>query len=428
MDTINADDIFTNGVESNELKLIRVVGVGGAGGNVVNNMAEQNIEGVSLIACNTDFQALDNSKALIKVKLGENMKDAGLGAGNKPEKGEACARESIEEVRKVLDGAKIVFVTAGMGGGTGTGAAPVIAEAAKQMGILTIGVVSIPYVYEGIPRITSAINGIKRMQESVDSLLVINSERLTKLYSNLKLSESLKQADNVLATATIGISEIINKYAVVNIDLADVRTAMTDSGTSILGTGIAAGEDRAARVLEQALNSPLLNFNDIRGARHVLVNIRSSSDHEVSQGETTFILGRINQLCNNSNNTNVMWGSGIDDSLGEQLSLTLVATGFPKSAALDSDGKKESVKIKIKDDGTLEVVEVEDVAQSVELAPYSTSNDDDIQRIYGEPNKPVILSTKNLSDCCPVPLDKLLEEETITRFEDVPAYQRRSNG
>lgn len=419
------NDLFWTGSSSGKLSILRAIGVGGAGSNVVNRIQEIGIKDVTLVVCNTDKQALDASPVDIKVQLGKELTKC-LGAGNNPEAGRQSALESLRDIEEILNGAEMVFITAGMGGGTGTGAAPVIAKAAKDKGILTIGVVSIPFLGEGKPRIRAAINGIKTMQECVDSLLIVNSERLNDLYSDMTLSESFHKANGVLAMATRGIAEIITRYSLVNLDLADVRTAMKDSGTAIMGTGVAGGDNRAADALNIALNSPLLNFNDIRDARHVLANIRCSRQHEILQRELAQILNTINERCNNENEANVMWGVGYDDDLDDKLDITIVATGFPKDAAFDPD-MKDSDTVRFGIDGSIEKTAEEERPNRIQLTPHNSTNDDEINRLYATPEKVELRRTAQLSDPHPVPLEKLEEKETLQRIEEIPAYERRSN-
>ncbi|MFW5773507.1 MAG: cell division protein FtsZ, partial [Tangfeifania sp.] len=263
---------------------IKVVGVGGGGGNALNYMFKQGIRDVDFIICNTDAQALDASPVPTKVQLGASLTE-GRGAGNKPEVGKQAAIENIEDVKQALSqNTKMVFVTAGMGGGTGTGGAPVIAEACSAEGYLTVGIVTIPFRNEGKRRIKQAIDGIAELEGHVDALLVINNERIREMFGDFGISEAFSKADNILATAAKGIAEIITLPGYINVDFADVETVMRKSGLAIMGTGVAEGEDRATKAVEKALNSPLLNNNDIRGARNILLNI-TSGNKEVTMDE-----------------------------------------------------------------------------------------------------------------------------------------------
>ena len=307
---------------------IKVVGVGGGGGNAVNYMHRQGIRDVDFVICNTDAQAMISSPVENWVQLGPSLTE-GRGAGNKPEVGKQAAQENIEDVMKALsENTKMVFVTAGMGGGTGTGAAPVIAKACQEAGYLTVGIVTIPFRNEGRRRIKQAAEGIKELESYVDSLLVINNERIREMYGDFPISEAFSKADNVLATAAKGIAEIITVPGYINVDFADVETVMRKSGMAIMGTGIAEGKNRAAEAVESALNSPLLNNNDIRGARNILVNITSGSI-EVTMDE----IGEITDIVQNKAgfDADLIWGNGKDDTLEEKLSVTIIATGFSSS-------------------------------------------------------------------------------------------------
>lgn len=304
---------------------IKVVGVGGGGGNAVNYMCRQGIRDVDFVICNTDAQAMESSPVQARVQLGASLTE-GRGAGNKPEVGRDAAIENIGDVMEMLSpNTKMVFVTAGMGGGTGTGAAPVIAKACKEAGYLTVGIVTIPFRNEGRRRIKQAADGIAELEGYVDSLLVINNERIREMYGDFPISEAFSRADNVLATAAKGIAEIITVPGYINVDFADVETVMRKSGLAIMGTGIAEGTNRAAEAVEHALNSPLLNNNDIRGARNILVNITSGSI-EVTMDE----IGEITDIVQNKAgfDADLIWGNGKDDLLGEKLSVTIIATGF----------------------------------------------------------------------------------------------------
>ncbi len=305
--------------------IIKVIGVGGGGSNAVNHMHAQGIVGVDFIICNTDKQALDMSSIPVKLQLGVALTE-GLGAGSIPERGNAAAQESIEEIRELLSTrTKMLFVTAGMGGGTGTGAAPVIARIARDMGILTVGIVTMPFQWEGRKRKNQAAEGIEEMRQAVDTLLVINNDRLRDLYGNLDISEAFAHADNVLTTAARGIAEIITKTGTVNVDFEDVRTVMTGSGVAILGMAEAEGEDRAIRAAEDALSSPLLNDNDIKGAKYVLLNVGLGSK-TISMDEMTEITDHIQDAAGST--ADVIWGYCADESLGEKIRVTVIATGF----------------------------------------------------------------------------------------------------
>jgi cell division protein FtsZ len=321
--------------------IIKVLGVGGGGSNAVNHMFRQGIHGVDFIICNTDAQAIETSPVPVKIQLGSSLTE-GNGAGSKPEVGKNATIENIEEIREVLSkDTKMVFITAGMGGGTGTGGAPVIAKLAKEMGILTIGIVTIPFSFEGRKRRQLADNGIQELRQNVDTLLVINNDKLRELHGNLVLADAFAKADNILADAAKGIAEIITHVGYINVDFEDVKTVMKDSGVAIMGTGTASGENRAMIAVEQALSSPLLNDNQISGASNVLLYI-SSGLNGIRLDEVTEITDFIQEEA--GSNAEIIWGNGHDDSLGEHVSVTLIATGFNarKDYEVDIDGQRKS--------------------------------------------------------------------------------------
>jgi len=321
----NSEDLLTFGFHHDYQSIIKVVGVGGGGGNAVNHMFRKGIAGVDFLVCNTDSQALVNSPVPVKVQLGVSLTE-GRGAGNKPKRGEQAAIENLAEIRTVLEtGTKMVFITAGMGGGTGTGAAPVIAQLAREMDILTIAVVTLPSIKEGRLRYDQAIEGIKKLQRFVDSLLVISNENLHKVYGDLPAREAFAQADNIVATAVKGCAEIITLHGNINIDFADVNTVLRESGVFIMGTGFAEGENRATRAAEEALKSPLLDSNNIFGTENILLNITSGED-EVRMGEIGDIIDYLQNAA--GDNANIIWGNGYDAKLGNKISVTVIATGF----------------------------------------------------------------------------------------------------
>ena len=308
-----------------ESSIIKVIGVGGGGSNAVNHMFRLGIKGVDFIVCNTDKQALGKSPVPYKIQLGNSL-TRGLGAGAKPEVGRDSALESIEEIKAILkDNTEMVFITAGLGGGTGTGAAPVIASIAKELGILTVGIVTIPFSFEGKKRREQAEKGLEEMKKYVDTLIVIGNDKLRDIYGSLKMTEAFAHADNVLTSAAKSIAEIISLHMHVNVDFNDVKTVMQDSGVAIMGSAIASGEKRALRAVENALISPLLNDNDISGARHVLLNIMSGSD-DIEMDEFGEITDFIQEAAGGS--AELITGYGTDPSLGDNVSVTIIATGF----------------------------------------------------------------------------------------------------
>jgi len=322
------DELLPVDFEPKEKSIIKVIGVGGGGGNAVNHMLKEGITGVDFVICNTDAQALENSPVPIKVQLGRSLTE-GRGAGNKPERGRESAIESLDDINKVLSQkTKMVFVTAGMGGGTGTGAAPVIAEAAREQDVLTVGIVTIPFRFEGKKRIQQALEGIENLEKHVDALLIINNEKLRMMYGDLKLSDAFAEADTVLSVAAKSIAEIITVPGYVNVDFADVETVMRNSGVAVMGSASATGEDRSIRAIEEALNSPLLNSNNIVGARNILLNIISGSE-EVTMQEVSQITDYVHDVV--GDDVSVIWGNGYNEKMGEELSVTIIATGFSEN-------------------------------------------------------------------------------------------------
>ncbi|HVZ56965.1 MAG TPA: cell division protein FtsZ [Chitinophagaceae bacterium] len=307
--------------------IIKVIGVGGGGSNAVNFMHSQSIEGVNFIICNTDAQAIALSRVPNKVQLGPHLTQ-GLGAGANPEIGRQATEESLEEIKRILEvNTKMAFITAGMGGGTGTGGAPIIAKICKDLGILTVGIVTTPFAYEGKKRQLQAEEGIKTLKQYVDTLLVISNDKLRHQFGNLKMREAFAKADNVLATAAKCITDVINSTGQINVDFADVCTVMRNGGVAILGSAAAEGENRAQKAIEEALNSPLLNDNDIRGAKWILININSNEgEHEFTMDEVEIIQQHI--LSQAGEDTDVILGLGYDPTLDRKLGITLIATGF----------------------------------------------------------------------------------------------------
>ena len=323
-DMLTGDIVFN--LPKSRSQAIKVIGVGGGGSNAVNYMFEQGIAGVEFVICNTDSQALANSPVPTRIQLGQAITE-GLGAGANPEVGEQSAIESMDDVKAVLDeGTKMVFITAGMGGGTGTGAAPVIAGIAKEMDILTVGIVTAPFFFEGRMRLEQAEKGIEKLRQNVDSLIVINNDKLRELYGNLGFKNGFSKADEVLTTAAKGIAEVITQHYAMNIDLRDARTVLKNSGTAIMGSAQGSGENKAKDAISSALDSPLLNNNKITGARNVLLLILSGNN-EITMDEIGIINDYIQQEAGNS--ANIIMGIGEDLDLGDSISVTVVATGFP---------------------------------------------------------------------------------------------------
>ncbi len=352
--------------------IIKVIGVGGGGSNAVNYMYSQDIEGVDFIICNTDAQAIAQSLVPNKIQLGPHLTQ-GLGAGANPEIGRQATEESLEEIRRILEvNTKMAFITAGMGGGTGTGGAPIISKICKDLGILTVGIVTTPFSYEGKKRQMQSEEGIRTLKQYVDTLLVISNDKLRHQFGNLKMKEAFSRADNVLATAAKCITDVINTTGQINVDFADVCTVMRNGGVAILGSAAASGENRAQKAIEEALNSPLLNDNDIKGAKWILININScEGDHEFTMDEVEIIQ---NYLLNQAGEgTDVILGLGYDNNLVDKIGITLIATGFEYK---DPFIKNEEKKIApVNDEKIVMTLEMKKQEQVVSMAVVkSTEN------------------------------------------------------
>jgi cell division protein FtsZ len=412
---------------------IKVIGVGGGGGNAVNYMYRQGIHDVDFIICNTDAQAMESSPIQTRVQLGASLTE-GRGAGNKPEVGKEAAIENIEDVKKALsNNTKMVFVTAGMGGGTGTGAAPVIAKTCREAGYLTVGIVTIPFRNEGRRRIKQAAEGIAELEGYVDSLLIINNERIRDMYGDFGISEAFSRADNVLTTAAKGIAEIITVPGYINVDFADVETVMRKSGLAIMGTGVATGERRAAEAVESALNSPLLNNNDIRGARNILLNI-TSGNIEVTMAE----VGLITDIVQNKAgfDADLIWGNGKDESLADNLSVTIIATGFSTKSIPELNNKEQHLARE-----THHLVEPEVVKNIIasgkpikkeviipdqkyiefDIKAENRQEENDFETLY-----PGTINKRHGFDKKPSESDySAMSDEDVDNLENIPAFRRR---
>ena len=309
---------FQNGTPS----IIKVIGVGGGGGNAVNHMYREGIHDVTFVVCNTDNQALEESPVPIKLQLGHE----GLGAGNRPARARAAAEESLEDIKNMLnDGCKMVFITAGMGGGTGTGAAPIIAQTAKEMGILTVGIVTIPFLFEGNKKIDQALDGVEEMSKHVDALLVINNERLRDVYSDISVLNAFGKADDTLSVAAKSIAEIITIRGKINLDFNDVKTVLKDGGVAIMSTGFGEGEGRVTQAINDALHSPLLNNNDIFNSKKILFNISYSTSSDLMMEEMNEVHEFMSRF---GKDVETKWGLYIDDSMDKKVKFTILATGF----------------------------------------------------------------------------------------------------
>jgi len=416
---------FTVELPKDKSSIIKVIGVGGGGGNAANYMYREGIKGVDFIICNADRQALEASPIPNKIQIGSDLTD-GRGAGSNPEVGKRAAENSANDIIDALGvNTQMVFVTAGMGGGTGTGAAPVIARIAREMGILTVGIVTTPFHFEGPNRRLAAEKGITEMQNAVDSLLVISNDRIKEIFGTLVITKAFSYADNVLATAAKGIAEIITVAGSINVDFEDVKTAMKDSGVAILGNGVADGEGRALRAAEQALNSPLLNNNTIRGANNLLINITYGDEEEVTLDE----YGEINQFFQEQAgmDANLKCGLCYDQSIGKKLSVTVIATGFSRK---ENSYKAENTE---KHNYTIEAL-VEEIEPKVEeeiktSEPTYIALDDSIIE-QDTQTSPEIKHVKNLElmarikDLRDLSI-KSKSESGREELENTPAYERR---
>ena len=378
---ITADD---NSFNKNGRNIIKVIGVGGGGGNAIENMYKQNISGVSFVAINTDMQALKNLHVPEKLQLGP-----GLGAGGRPEKGKMYAEENSEDIARLFDDdTKMVFITAGMGGGTGTGASPVVARIAREKGVLTIGIVTIPFMFEGNKKILQALDGAKEMSNYVDALLIINNERLTEIYRDLSFDNAFAKADDTLTMAAKSISDMINMKGKINIDFEDVKTTLKDGGTAIISSGYGEGENRVTKAIQEALNSPLLKNRDIQTSKRFLFNIYYSNENT----ENVFQMGEMDEMnafmANFAKDVEVIWGSTIDNTLGDKVKITILAAGF--EATIGGDTKinlskpKKKVEKEINEDPSERIAEeygkekVAERDQRMALAHYIVLNSDQL--------------------------------------------------
>ena len=418
-------------IPKSEQSIIKVIGVGGGGGNAVNYMYQQGIVGVDFILCNTDAQVLDTSPVPHKIQLGPSLTE-GRGAGSKPEVGKQACLESIEEIQQYLsNNTKMLFITAGMGGGTGTGAAPVIAKIAQEMDILTVGIVTVPFGFEGGKRKKFATEGLQELRENVDTLVVISNDKLMDIYPDLGLNEAFAKADNILTTAAKGIAEIITIPGYVNVDFEDVNTVMRNSGKAVMGTGKAEGDDRALAAIDAALNSPLLEENNITGATNILMQI-SYGRKEATMMEIKQITDFINQEV--GHDTNVIWGNCHDPNMRDELSITIIATGFEYSHT--PGGKKTPARRIVSLDETTAAENAFEVGQGAQRVvefdtpanTYYTSEEmvsrDELEmemrqkRLEEERlRKAALLKQNNPS--------KLNSSQTLSELESMPAYKRR---
>jgi cell division protein FtsZ len=414
-------------------KIIKVIGVGGGGSNAVNHMFRQGIKDVEFAVCNTDAQALMNSPVPLKVQLGSELTE-GRGAGNKPGVGREAALENITDIENLFSqNTKMVFITAGMGGGTGTGAAPVIAQVARDKKVLTIGIVTIPFRNEGRLRIQQAIEGIREMEDHVDSLLVINNERIREIYGDFAISKAFSKADDVLAIAARGIAEIITYSGFINVDFEDVRTVMKNSGVAIMGSFRAAGENRALKAVEGAVNSPLLNNNDIRGAKNLLVNITSGEKQEVTMSETNLINEYVQELAGNG--ADLIFGVAVDPGMEDQISVTVIATGFKTASIseLNNGRQPDREKVSLVDDpdnipvGFMGEFGLQTATNHAVFAESPGDKKDEIiRRLYPPMKVEPFLEAPSPTDKKVMHVNFFNEsEDYIEQLSKIPAYERR---
>ncbi len=392
--------------------ILKVIGVGGGGSNAVNHMFSQNIEGVNFIICNTDAQAIATSNVPNKVQLGPHLTQ-GLGAGANPAIGREATEESLEEIKRILEvNTKMAFITAGMGGGTGTGGAPIIAKICKDLGILTVGIVTTPFAYEGKKRIAQAEDGISKLKDHVDTLLVISNDKMRHQFGNLTMKAAFAKADNVLATAAKCITDVINSTGQINVDFADVCTVMRKGGVAILGSASAEGENRAQKAIEHALNSPLLNDNDIRGAKWILININSA------EGENEFTMDEVETIQNHllsqaGEDTDVILGLGYDNSLENKIGITLIATGFEHKDPFD---KKEKPKVEKKDEEKIVMVLQQEDDKKKYHQPVFIFDENKEELIANETNKDEIKAEQKSFQS--------IKEENVQAFIPQPVIEK----
>jgi cell division protein FtsZ len=452
-----SDDIMNFDLPVERSSIIKVLGIGGGGNNAVNHMFEKGIRDVNFVVCNTDHQALTKSPVPIKVQIGESLTE-GRGAGSKPEVGRQAAIENIDDVMDALSGnTKMIFITTGMGGGTGTGATPVIAKACKDAGLLTIAVVTIPFKSEGKVRIRQAIEGVTELKDHVDSLLVINNEKLREIYGNQPVSTAFAKADDILTTAVKGIAEIITVTGYINVDFADVETVMKNSGVSIMGMGKASGENRAIKAIENALASPLLNSNDVTGANSILINISSGTgEHEITMDE----LGEITDYMYDSASDDALIIRGLskDETLKEEISVTVIATGFesnsifqpykrPKPSKVELLSPRNAIPDRIVPETGEDTFSVHEKSkksiitdfeeESQGVIDFSLERSEDLNEIRsrrssdndeaGEKPEATLRKVKHMQKLMKKEgLSNKTMKENIDTFEDVPAYIRRN--
>ena len=402
------DEIVQFDFPTDSPKIIKVIGVGGGGGNAVNHMYREGIHDVTFVLCNTDNQALAESPVPVKLQLGRSITQ-GLGAGNRPERARDAAEESIDDIKEQLnDGTKMVFITAGMGGGTGTGAAPVIARIAKEMDILTVGIVTIPFIFEGEKKIIQALDGVERIAQHVDALLVINNERLREIYADLTFMNAFGKADDTLSIAAKSIAEIITMRGTVNLDFADVKTILKDGGVAIMSTGFGEGENRVTKAIDDALHSPLLNNNDIFNAKKVMLNVSFCPTSELMMEEMNEIPEFMSKF---REGVEVIWGVAVDNSLDTKVKITVLATGFGVEDVPGMDTLHEARS-------------QEEEERQLQLEEEKEKNKERIRKAYGESagiGKKSLRSRRHIYIFNTEDLDN---DDIIAMIEESPTYTR----
>jgi cell division protein FtsZ len=406
------DEILEFLIDNRTDAIIKVIGVGGGGGNAVNHMFEGGIHDVSFALCNTDNQALKESSVPVKVQLGQHT-TGGLGAGNKPEVARKAAEESVQLIEDLLnDGTKMVFITAGMGGGTGTGAAPVVARVAKEMGILTVGIVTIPFMFEGPRKIVQALKGVEEIASNVDALLVINNERLRDIYSDLTMLNAFAKADDTLATAARSIAEIITIHGHVNLDFADVETTLKDGGVAIMSSGLGNGEDRINDAIRNALHSPLLNNNDVFSAKKILINLSFGQENPLMMEEMNALHDFMSKF---SREIEVIWGAAVEEELDQEVKVTLLATGF---SITDVPGIEEQHQERSK---------AEEIQRQIEQDARIEQNRKDkelIEKYYGKKGLKSLTTVNYRLEPFVLSIDELDDDKVLEALEKTPVFKR----
>ncbi len=402
----NTPDILDFGEPEKEHSIIKVIGVGGGGGNAVNHMYREGIHDVTFVLCNTDNQALNDSPVPVHLQLGKE----GLGAGNKPERARQAAEESIEDIKRMLsDGTRMAFITAGMGGGTGTGAAPVIARVSKEMGILTVGIVTIPFRFEGDRKIDQALDGVEEMSKHVDALLVINNERLREIYPELTVLDAFGKADDTLSVAARSIAEIITVHGLINLDFNDVKTVLKDGGVAIMSTGYGEGEGRVKKAIEDALNSPLLNDNDVFNSRKILLSISFAGTKDGKDSLMMEEMNDVNDFMAKFGDFEIKWGLATDPELGKKVKVTILATGFGIS---NVDGMSTHLQKHSQEEANRLAEAQEKEAQRIERRGHYYGNDGSNRKYKRRPH--IYLFR-------PEDLDN---DDVISAVESTPTYKR----